>query len=83
MIGRMEASRRSVQELERDITTQLKTYIIDPHVSVNVTDFASQPVSVLGAVGAPGVYQLSGIKTLAEIIAWRRVWRRMQEEQSA
>jgi polysaccharide export outer membrane protein len=69
MIGRMEASRRSVEELERDITTRLKTYIIDPHVSVNVTDFASQPVSVLGAVGAPGVYQLSGIKTLAEIIA--------------
>jgi len=35
---------------------------------VSVTEFQSQPVSVLGAVGRPGVVQLEGRKTLLEIL---------------
>ena len=34
-----------------------------------MTEFRSQPVSVFGAVGTPGVIQLRGRKTLYEVIA--------------
>jgi len=69
LIGRIQAAGKSVAALETDLTDRLRTYIVSPQVSVNVTDFGSQPVSVLGAVGAPGLYQLSGAKPLAQVIA--------------
>src|SRR5258708_28404192 len=69
LIGRIQAAGKSVAAFETDLTDRLRAYIISPQVSVNVTEFGSQPVSVLGAVGAPGVYQLSGTKPLAQVIA--------------
>jgi polysaccharide export outer membrane protein len=40
-----------------------------PDVSIAVTETRSQPVSVLGAVGTPGVHQLEGRKTLVEVLS--------------
>lgn len=69
LIGRIQAAGKSVAVLETNITDHLRMYIRNPQVSVNVTEFGSQPVSVLGAVTAPGVYQLNGTKPLAEVLA--------------
>jgi polysaccharide biosynthesis/export protein len=69
LIGRVEAEGRSVSELEQDISARLGPYIKNPLVSVNIIEYRSQPVSVLGAVNKPGVLNLSGSKTLAEVIA--------------
>jgi len=69
LVGRIQAVGKSVTLLETEITDRLRKYIKSPQVSVNVTDFGSQPVSVLGAVMAPGVYQLNGTKPLAQVIA--------------
>jgi len=69
LIGRVEAAGQSVSALETEITRRLRTYIKDPQVSVNVTDSASRPVSVLGGVNAPGIYQLGSEKSLAQVIA--------------
>ena len=69
LIGRVTAAGQSVSALETEITRRLRTYIISPQVSVNVTDSASRPISVLGAVNAPGIYQLGGAKSLAQVIA--------------
>jgi polysaccharide export outer membrane protein len=41
----------------------------NPIVTVTVTEFHSQRVSVLGAVGTPGVHLLQGEKTLFEVIS--------------
>ncbi|MGQ9633392.1 MAG: polysaccharide biosynthesis/export family protein [Bryobacteraceae bacterium] len=38
-------------------------------MAVSVTQFRSQPVSVMGAVKQPGVVQLEGHKTLVEILS--------------
>jgi polysaccharide export outer membrane protein len=38
-------------------------------VTVEIFEFHSQPISVIGAVKAPGVYQVEGRKTLAEVLA--------------
>ncbi len=44
-------------------------YLRDPQISVVVSEFRSQPVSVLGAVERPGVYQLQGSRRLLEVLA--------------
>ena len=41
----------------------------DPQINVSVQEFRSQPVSVLGAVERPGVYQLQGRRCLVEVLA--------------
>jgi polysaccharide export outer membrane protein len=69
LIGRVPAGGLTVEQLEGELVTRLKTYIKDPQVSVTVTDFRSEPVSVFGAVTNPGVVQLRGHKTLYEVLA--------------
>jgi polysaccharide biosynthesis/export protein len=69
LLGRVTASGRTVQELETEINTRLKTYVRQPAVAITVVEYRSQPVSVIGAVGQPGVHQLEGRKTLVEILA--------------
>ena len=45
------------------------SYLRDPQIGVVVSEFRSQPVSVLGAVERPGVYQLQGRRRLLEVLA--------------
>jgi len=65
----VEAGGRTAEALEKEIAERLKTYIRKPEVSVNLSEQRSQPVSVIGAVGTPGVQQLQGRKTLVEILS--------------
>jgi len=46
-----------------------RTYMKDPHVSVFVREVQSHPVSVMGAVRRPGVFQIRGSKTLLEVLS--------------
>ncbi len=46
-----------------------RTYMKDPHVSVFVREMQSHPVSVVGAVKQPGVFQIRGSKTLLEVLS--------------
>ncbi len=58
------------RELELVLQELLRRkYMKDPHVSVFVREMQSHPVSVLGAVRRPGVFQLRGSKTLLEILS--------------
>src|SRR5207249_6329502 len=69
MIGRVHAGGLTVELLERELTSRLVVYIREPEVSARVAEFKSQPVSVLGAVKAPGVYHLRGRITLMELLS--------------
>jgi polysaccharide export outer membrane protein len=69
MVGPVKAGGLTVPALEKELTTLLKTYYVKPEVTVAVTEFRSQPVSVIGSVTNPGVVQLQGRKTLLEIIS--------------
>src|SRR5437762_14235003 len=44
-------------------------YVVGPDEAVAVTEFRSQPGSVIGAVGRSGVHQLDGRKTLVEVLS--------------
>jgi polysaccharide export outer membrane protein len=46
-----------------------RTYMKDPHVGVFVREMQSHPVSVMGAVRRPGVFQIRGSKTLLEVLS--------------
>lgn len=69
MVGRLRASGLTIEQLEAQLVARLKTFIREPEVSVSITEFRSQPVSVIGAVKNPGVHQLQGRKSLIEILS--------------
>ena len=60
LIGRVKAGGLTVEQLEAELTARFKEFIQEPQISVTVTEFRSQPVSVFGAVTKPGIVQLTG-----------------------
>jgi polysaccharide biosynthesis/export protein len=69
IIGSLKAAGLTVRELESELTARLKEYLWNPRVAVTVTEYHSQPVSVIGAVNTPGIQQLRGRKTLVEVLS--------------
>ena len=69
LLGRVEATGLTVERLEKEVATRLKTYVKEPVVAISIVEYRSQPVSVIGAVNQPGIHQLEGRKTLIEILA--------------
>lgn len=68
MIGRVKAAGLTVQALEGELKTRLSQYVLRPDVTLVITNYRSQPVSVLGSVNRPGSVQLEGRKTLIEVL---------------
>jgi len=69
MVGRLQASGLTADELEEQIKKRLKKYLQEPDVTVAITEFRSQPISIIGAVQTPGVHQLQGRKNLFEVLS--------------
>ncbi len=69
LIGRVHAAGLTAQQLEVQLTCRLKKFLQHPEIVVAITEFRSQPVSVLGAVKLPGVHQLQGRKNLYEVLS--------------
>lgn len=69
LIGRVHAAGLTVEQLEQQIALRLSRLMKEPEVGVSVADFRNHPVSVLGAVKNPGVYQVTGRKTLFEVLS--------------
>lgn len=69
MAGRIRVSGLTIEQVEAEIAARLKQFIVSPEVAVSISEFRSQPVSVLGSVKVPGVHQLQGRKTLVEILS--------------
>jgi polysaccharide export outer membrane protein len=69
MVGRIKASGLTTGQLAALLRKQLDDLIRDPEVSVELMELKSHPVSVIGAVKNPGVYQLQGQKRLLEVIS--------------
>jgi len=70
LLGAVAAAGFTPRELETSLEELLhQKYMKDPHVSVFVRDMQSHPVSVMGAVRKPGIFQIRGNKTLLEILS--------------
>jgi polysaccharide biosynthesis/export protein len=70
LLGPMKAAGLTPRELESALEVQLRrTLMKDPHVGVFVRELRSHPVSVVGAVKKPGVFQIPVSKTLIELLS--------------
>ena len=69
-LGRIQAGGTTVSEIAAVLKSKLADgYLRDPQVTVDVEQFRSQNVFVMGEVRAPGRYALSGSITLVEALA--------------
>lgn len=69
LIGEVQALGLTLTQLDKEITERLKDYIKAPEVSISVKKSVGSKVIVLGQVAYPGVYGVSGDKTILEAIA--------------
>lgn len=69
LVGEIEAAGLTAGELKEELINRLRSHVREPLVSITVTAFGSQPVTVMGAVTNPGVYQLRGRRTLVEVLS--------------
>ncbi len=69
LIGRVHAGGLTTDQLKADLVMRYAKDLRNPQISVELLDFGSEPVSVMGAVNRPGVRQLEGHKTLVEAIS--------------
>jgi len=69
LLGGIHVVRLTARELENELAAKLREFLKDPHVSVMVTAIESHPVSVIGEVNKPGVFQVRGSKTLLEMLS--------------
>lgn len=67
--GRIRAAGTTVEVLKTELELRYTAIVREPHVSVTIEEFRSQPVSVIGAVTTPGTHQIRGKKTLVEVLS--------------
>jgi polysaccharide biosynthesis/export protein len=68
LLGKVEVAGLTAQELEKKLATILdQQYTKVAHVTVFIKEY--QKVSVMGAVGRPGMYEIVGPMTLLQIIS--------------
>ncbi len=69
LFGSVHAAGLTAQELQALLEFKLRKYMKDPHVDVLVSSVESHPISVVGAVKKPGVFQVRGLKTVLEMLS--------------
>lgn len=69
MVGRVRCAGLTTEQLGAELSRKLAAFVKQPQVTVSIVELRSQPVSVMGAVGTPGVHQVSGRKTLIEVLS--------------
>jgi len=73
LIGAIKVAGLTQEEAEQLITLKLsENYLQNPQVNLFLEESASQKVTVVGDVGAPGVFPIKGKMTLMEAIALAR-----------
>ncbi len=70
LIGELRVTGLSQLQVEKKLKEMLADgYIVDPQVSVQVTEYRSQKIFVIGEVNSPGAYPLTRKTLLVEAIA--------------
>jgi polysaccharide biosynthesis/export protein len=69
-VGRVLVRGLNSQECSELIELRLRDgYLVDPQVTVSVSEYGARPVQVLGEVEAPGVYYLMGDTSILGMLA--------------
>ncbi|KAA3623394.1 MAG: hypothetical protein DWQ08_11660 [Proteobacteria bacterium] len=68
LLGELEVAGLTAQEAEQLLVERLGEYLHDPQVSVFVSEYRSQEISVVGAVNDPGIKNVNRSRTLLEML---------------
>jgi polysaccharide export outer membrane protein len=69
LLGQLKVGGLTSSDLETLLQKRYGEFIHDPEIAVFVREFRSQRVSVIGAVNKAGVIDLTGPKTLIDILS--------------
>jgi polysaccharide biosynthesis/export protein len=70
LLGVMQVKNLTANELEKKITEMLaEKYLRNPYVSVFIKEYRNQRISVIGMVEKPGVFEVTGQKTVLAMLA--------------
>lgn len=70
LLGRVKAAGLTTRQLQAELEKEWgKNYLQDPVVTVFIKEFHACPVSVIGAVEKPGVYEVPARRTLIEVLS--------------
>jgi polysaccharide biosynthesis/export protein len=69
LLGDIPAAGMSTVALEQSLRKRYDEFVHDPQVGVQVKEYRGQQISVIGAVGKPGMYQLTGPRTLTDLLS--------------
>ncbi|MGE5057675.1 MAG: polysaccharide biosynthesis/export family protein, partial [Betaproteobacteria bacterium] len=68
LVGTVQVKGKTPRQLEQELRQRYEKYIKSPQIGVLVTEYR-QKVSVMGAVQKPGVFELTGPKTVIDMVA--------------
>ena len=68
LVGTVPVKGKTPRQLEQELRQRYEKYIKSPQIGVLVTEYR-QKVSVMGAVQKPGVFELTGPKTVIDMVA--------------
>jgi polysaccharide biosynthesis/export protein len=70
LLGHVQAAGLTTSKVRQELESKWgHNYLQNPQVSVFVQEFHAQPVSIVGAVENPGLYQLTGPRSLIEMLS--------------
>ena len=69
LLGDIRVAGLTVSELQKVLRDRYEKFVYDPEVGVEVREFRSQKVYLLGAVNRAGAIDLTGPKTLIDVLA--------------
>ncbi len=69
LLGPVRAAGLTPEQFKEAVGVAAKKYMSDPDISVNVAEYQSQMVTVVGAVTNPGSHPLAGPKRLLEVLS--------------
>jgi polysaccharide biosynthesis/export protein len=68
LIGQIKAKALTTAQLEKELERRLAKYLQDPQVTIYIKEYKSQRIGVMGAVGHPQIYNVTGQKYLVEML---------------
>jgi len=69
LVGYVHVAGLTTEQAQNQIEEQLAKFVKDPHVTLFVSQYASQGASVLGEVTKPGIYPVLGQQHLFDLIS--------------
>jgi polysaccharide biosynthesis/export protein len=69
LIGEVKVIGMTSAEIQDDVASRLKAYLLNPRVTVEITEIKSRRVFITGEIVRPGLYPLGGPTTVLQLIA--------------